>query len=312
VWHARCIGARETRSFEIALLQWKKEETHMFTPATLDILGSRVATGLMSVLFACACGAVDPSATDELDVANADSAIESQSEALTPDDGRVQAFSMATKFGDPIQIAYTHNGAKFQLDTTVAAGKAILSAPLVGTQRGQATLTVSCVNANGVSNTKTKTAPFDVAAGGIATYTAACDPLFKATKSTLLISPSDGIGPRVTYGALPVPPTASRGVGIQVAPTTDGNATSSYHFVKYGTVRLDADPAVEKARFTYKNETNQLRKLDVTYRIKCSGAWNAVISQELVVGPNLPQSLIWSCPNGQQLKGVETFLENIR
>ena len=281
----------------------------MFNRNALDDFSLRLAAGLSAVLFATACGAVDPSTQDEVDAGELDS-LGARTEALTPDDGNVQSLTLRMSRGDAKQIAYTHNAAKIELETAVDSGKVTVSAPLTGVQRGQVTLKVTCVNPGGASNVKSKTGVFNLAAGGNVVYSAVCDATYRATKSDLVISPSDGTGLKVEYEDLPVPPTADQDITVVLKA---GDVTShSYHFVKNGFLRFDLAPASETAFFRYQNDTSQVHQLRMIYRIQCNGTWGAATTKDLIMDPKRMTNLRLTCPDGQQLERAETRLQDLR
>ncbi len=282
----------------------------MSSPHLRAHFGARLALGLSTLLCATACGAVDPSSPDELDAAGDEADLATQTEALTVEDGYVQSLTLRTVAGDARQIAYTHNGAKIQLETSPVSGKATLDAPLTGQQRGQATLKVTCVNANGTAIVKSKTGIFNLIAGAHVTYVATCDPSFNAAKAELVINPSDGVGQRVPYHQLPVAPTADRDITVQVAPPANGQEGRSYHFVEYGYLQLDTAPAVERASFRYQNESNFPRQLGLTYRVQCDGMWKSQV-KNIPVAPLGSVNFVLGCDDQQQLQRAEARLQGL-
>ncbi|HET9954816.1 MAG TPA: hypothetical protein VFQ61_09940 [Polyangiaceae bacterium] len=257
-----------------------------------------------------ACGAVDPSAAASLEDDQAATATESA--ALTADDGYVQSITLRMVGGDPVQTAYTHNGSRVQLDTTPSAGKATLDAPPApGAQhRGKATLRVTCVNPNGVAIVKTQGGLYNLVGVGKATFTAPCDPNYRAAKSELILNPSDGIGDTVNYLQLAPSPSADRDFSIQIKVPGVAAATSSRNFVKYGYLTLNT--AQGSAWFRYFNASNDARNVLMSYRIQCSGTWTDTVTRDAVVGPQLPTNFVLSCPAGTVLERVDTRLQNIR
>ncbi len=268
--------------------------------------GTRLTTSLAAVLCATACGAVDPSTTDDLATLED---VDSQSEALTADDGYVKSFTMRMGYGDATQIAYTHNGAKLQLETKTTSGKFTISAPISGTQKGKGTLNVTCLHSiNGDTVVKTQTKNFDLSAGGDVVYTATCDASYRARKSEIVLSPTDGTGLRVDLADLPVAPTAARDITIQMDPPNDSWGRS-YHFLKFGYMRFEAN--TERGRFLFYNDTSEYHYLTMSYRVQCDGVWSATTTQDVAVPMKHLSNIYKFCPDGQTLDRAEVRLRDI-